>query len=159
MARMAQNKGNERGLIGGWLGLTTGGENRCQLLRRYDFELSVGAVAGLFVRSPSAKLRGMTEAASLHVVVSDFHHQFGSERFPRQVLALTPPALAARHAFDAFIGRTFLVRPRFPRMRIERVFAVRLEEFCQFPALLSAKAGTNPDVLQSTGIIKETQQQ
>src|SRR6267378_2300121 len=105
--------------------LAAGRENRCQLLRWNDFELGVGAVAGLFVRSPSAELRCMTEAASLHVVVSDLHHQLGSQWFPRQVLALAPSALTARHAFDSFIRRTFLVRPCLPGVSIERVFAVR----------------------------------
>src|ERR1700716_320049 len=126
MAGITQEKSREQGLIGA--GLATRGKNRCQLLRWNDFELGVGAVAGLFVRSPSAELRCMTEAASLHVVVSDLHHQLGSQRFPRQVFALTPSALTAGHASDAFIGCTFLVRPRLPRMSIECVLTVRLEE-------------------------------
>ncbi len=64
-------------------GLATGGKNRFQFLWRNDFELGVCAVAGFFVRSPSAELRRMPEAASLHVVVSDLHHKLGSQRFPR----------------------------------------------------------------------------
>ena len=78
-----KKKGSEKRWISGWPGLATGGENRFQLLRRNDFELGIGAVAGLFVRSPSAELRRMTESASLHMVVSDFHHQLGSQCFPR----------------------------------------------------------------------------
>ena len=58
-------------------------KNRSQLLRRNDFELGIGAVAGLLVGSPPAELCHMTEAASLHVIVSDFHHQFRSQWFPR----------------------------------------------------------------------------
>jgi hypothetical protein len=78
-----KKKAGEKRWISGWPGLATGGENRFQLLRRNDFELGIGAVAGLFVRSPSAELRRMTESASLHMVVSDFHHQLGSQWFPR----------------------------------------------------------------------------
>src|SRR5437868_15069849 len=66
-----------------WHRLATGWENLCQLLRSNDFELSVGAVTWLFVLPPSAELRCMTEPVSLHVIVSHFHHQFGSQRFPR----------------------------------------------------------------------------
>ena len=57
-------------------------ENGRQLLGRNDLELSVGAIAWLLIFSPSAELCGMTEAVSLHVVVSDFHHQLGPERLP-----------------------------------------------------------------------------
>ncbi len=53
-------------------------KNRSQLLRRDDFELGIGTVARLLVCSPPAKLRDMAKAASLHVVVSDFHYQFGA---------------------------------------------------------------------------------
>jgi hypothetical protein len=89
-----------------------------------DFELVVGAIGRLFVRSPSAKLRRMTETA-LHMVVSDFHYQFRSQWFPISP-CLDSAALAARHAFDAFIGGTILFRPR-PTDESERVFTVRLE--------------------------------
>ncbi len=78
--------------------LRPAGENRHQLLRRNDFELGIGAVARLLVGAPSAKLRHVTEAAALHVLVGDFDHQLGPQRLPRQVLALAPAALAARHA-------------------------------------------------------------
>ena len=101
----------------------------------------------------------MTEAGALHVLVSNFHHQLGSQWLPGQVLALAPAALAAWHTFDAFIGRTFFIRPRLPRVSIERVFTVGVQKFCQFPALLGAKAGTNPNVLQRTSIVKEAEQQ
>ena len=38
------------------------GKNLCQFLRRNHFELRIGAVAGLLVGAPSAKLRHVTEA-------------------------------------------------------------------------------------------------
>src|SRR5882672_7521794 len=58
------------------------GKNCRQFLRRNDLELSIGAVVRLFVAPPSAKLRRMTKAVPLHVVVCDFDHQFGTQRFP-----------------------------------------------------------------------------
>ncbi len=64
----------------------------------------------------------MTEAASLHVIVCDFHHQFGTQRFPRQVLALAPAALPARHAFDTFTDGIARLRPCLPRVGIERIW-------------------------------------
>ena len=35
-----------------------------------------------FCRSPAAKLRRVTEAGSLHMIVGDFDHQFGPQRLP-----------------------------------------------------------------------------
>ena len=54
------------------------GENHRQLFGRNDFELGIRAVARLLVRAPPAKLRCVTEAVALHVVVSDFDDQFGT---------------------------------------------------------------------------------
>src|SRR5215475_9243531 len=56
----------------------TVGENHRQLFGRDDFELGIRAVAWLLVRAPPAKLRCVTEAVALHMVVSDFDHQFGT---------------------------------------------------------------------------------
>ena len=58
-------------------------KNRCQFLRRNNFQLRIGAVARLFVGTPSAELRRVTKAAPLHVLVSDFHDQFGPQGLPR----------------------------------------------------------------------------
>ena len=57
-------------------------ENCCELLRWNDLELGISAVDRLFVWSPSEEVRHMTEAASLHVFVSDFHNQFRPQGFP-----------------------------------------------------------------------------
>ena len=54
------------------------GKNHRQLFGWNDFELGVRAVARFLVRAPPAKLRGVTETAALHVVVSDFDDQFGT---------------------------------------------------------------------------------
>src|SRR4029077_4400251 len=99
-------------------------ENRRQLLRRNHFKLRIRTVAGVLVLGPSAELRRMTEPVSLHVVVSDLHHQFGSQRFPRQVLALAPAALPARHTFRRISRFAGLVCPMLPWMIVERVLAV-----------------------------------
>ena len=84
--------------------LAAGGEYLCQLLRRNHFELSIRAVARLLVGAPPAKLRHVTEARALHVLVGDFDHQLGPQRLPRQILALAPAALAAGHAMPGFTG-------------------------------------------------------
>lgn len=62
--------------------LATVRENCCELLRWNYLELGISAVDRLLVWSPSAEVRHMTEAASLHVLVSDFHNQFGPQGFP-----------------------------------------------------------------------------
>jgi len=49
-------------------------KNCRQFLRRNNFKLGVGTIAGLFVRSPSAELRRVPEAISLHVIVSNFYN-------------------------------------------------------------------------------------
>ena len=58
-------------------------ENCCELLWWHNLELSMGAVDRLFVWPPTAEVRHVTEAVSLHVFVSDFHDQFRPQRFPR----------------------------------------------------------------------------
>ena len=136
-------------------------KNRGQLLRRNNFELVIGAVARLLVCSPSAKLRDMTEAAALHVIVCDLYHQFGPQWFPRQILAMTPAALAPRHAMGnfGFTGLASVFRPVLPWVSGERILAVRVKKYRKFPALLDAKARTNPDVLQNTSVVKQAEEQ
>ena len=58
--------------------LATASENPGQLLRGNDLQLGIGAIGGLFVGTPSAELRRMPEAISLHVVVGHFDNQFGA---------------------------------------------------------------------------------
>src|SRR6516225_10080874 len=105
-------------------GSATGGENRRQLLRGNDFELRVGAVARLLVCAPPSKMRYVTEAGALHVLLGDFDHQFGSQRLPREVLALTPAALAARHTMAGFTGCEFPLGPVPPRVRSKRILPI-----------------------------------
>jgi hypothetical protein len=94
------------------------------------------------------------------VLVGDFDHQLGPQRLPREVLALAPAALAARHALRALrhLAR-FRLRPMLPGVRGERVLAIGREIFRQLPALLFREAGAHADVLQRAGIVEEAEQQ
>ena len=58
-------------------------ENYGEFLRGNYLELGIGAIAGLLVGSPPAEVCHVTEAASLHVLVSDFQNQFGPQGLPR----------------------------------------------------------------------------
>jgi hypothetical protein len=51
--------------------LTAGGEDLRELLRWHYLQLLEGAVAWALVLPPAAKLRGVSEAVALHVVVRD----------------------------------------------------------------------------------------
>src|SRR5579864_3691899 len=112
------------------------GENRHQLLRGNDFQLCVGAVTRLLVRPPSSKVRQVAEAGALHMFVSDFDYQLGPQRLPRQVLALAPAALAARHAMPGFAGCGIMLRPALPGVIGESVLAIGREVFRELMALL-----------------------
>ena len=74
------------------------GKNRHQLLRRNHLELRERTIARALVVAPPAKMRRVPKAISLHVIVCDLDDELGSQRLPRQILALTPSAHAARHA-------------------------------------------------------------
>ena len=78
-------------------------KNCRQFLRRNNFKLTVGTVAEFFIHSPSAELRRVTKAISLHVIVSNFQNQFRPQWLPRQIFALAPATLSAGHSLDAFI--------------------------------------------------------
>ena len=62
--------------------LSSCGKDGCNLLWWYHFQLRIGAIARLLVLTPSAKLGSVAEAVALHVIVSYFHHQLGSQCFP-----------------------------------------------------------------------------
>jgi digeranylgeranylglycerophospholipid reductase len=55
-------------------------------VRGDHLQLLVGAVMWVLVGSPPTKVRGVTEARALHVLVGDFGHQLGAQRLPRQIL-------------------------------------------------------------------------
>ncbi len=77
------------------------GKDQFEFVRRHDFELRVSAVGRFFVSAPAAKLRRVTKTISLHVLVSNFNHELGSQWLPRHVLAMTPATLRARHSMSS----------------------------------------------------------
>src|SRR4051812_15530726 len=87
-------------------------EDRRELLRRDDLELRVRAIARRFVRPPAPKLRRVTKACTLHVIVRDLRDELRAKRLPREVLPLAPSALRARHALR--IAVLAVAAPRFP---------------------------------------------
>jgi len=98
----------------------SGAEDRLKFVRWHDLELRVRAVLRLLVSAPATKLCRVTKTIALHVLVRNFDYELGSQRLPRKILALTPATLSARDTVD------LIARPLFPRMFVERVFAVRL---------------------------------
>src|ERR1700752_1412760 len=131
-------------------------EDLFDLVRCDDFELLVGAVGGFFVGAPAAELGGVTKTIALHVFVSYLRDQLRPQRFPRQILPRTPPALRARNSPSA-IHLTH--GPRFPRMLFQSVLAIRLEKLNQFDPLLVLKTRAHDDVMQKPLVVKQTQQQ
>ncbi len=134
-------------------------KNCRQFLWRNNFKLGVGTIAGLFVRSPSAELRRMPKAISLHVVISNFYNQFRPHWFPRQIFALAPATLSAGHSLNAFIIFGRVLSPCLPRMVHQCIFSIRLEKLHQLFSFRRAETRTDPNVLQSAGIVEQTEQQ
>src|ERR1700730_10027491 len=102
-------------------------------------------------------MRHMTAAAALQVLVSDFGHQLGPQRLPRQALALAPAALPARHALSGLTACGAMLRPVLPRMMGKRVLPIRRQVFGELPALLLRKARANADVLQRARIVEKAE--
>src|ERR1700709_880167 len=73
-------------------------EHLLELVRSRDLELIVAAVARPLVEPPALKDRGVSKAIALHVVVFHFADALDTQRFPREILARAPAALAAGHA-------------------------------------------------------------
>src|SRR4051812_7987556 len=137
----------------------TSGEDRRELVRRYDLELSERAIGRTLVLAPAPELSGVAEAAPLHVVVGDLRHELGAERLPGEVLPLAPAALRSGPA----MYRLALVRSRLgpgaPRMVVERPLAVGREEVDQLATFRRRKARADPDMLQRARVIVEAKQQ
>ena len=97
-------------------------------------------------------MRHVPEAGALHVVIGDFGHQFGSQRFPRQILALAPAALATGNAMPGLATCGYMLRPLPPRMAGERVLTKGCEEFHEFPALVGRETRADTHMLQGAGL-------
>src|SRR5262245_10982407 len=106
-------------------------EDALELVRRRDFELVVPAVGGWLVGTPALEDGGVPEARPLHVVVLDLADALDPQRFPREVLAGTPPALAAGH--PGHIRRVDL-GPFPPGVILQRARAERCELIDELPA-------------------------
>src|SRR4051812_140543 len=104
--------------------LSAGREDLTQFLRRGDIQLRISTIRRRLVHSPPPKLGGMAEAVALHVIVCDFDNELWTERFPRQIFALTPATLPSRHPMSGFFRRGFELRPPFPGMGGERVLSI-----------------------------------
>src|SRR5262249_50293284 len=119
-------------------------------------ELRVRAILRRFVRAPSTKLRRVTKARSLHVIVRDLHDELGAEWLPREVLVLAPAALRPRHALHTgplFIGCR--APPLPPRVTGQGIFAVGRQEDREFAARLVRKARRNTDVVERALVVEE----
>src|ERR1041384_3621466 len=125
------------------------------LLRRNYLELIIGAIARAFVLAPSSKLRGVTKAAALHVIVSDFNHKLRPQRLPGQIFARAPAALATRDAMLAFI----VFGPFLPGMIRQRVLSITREKLDKVFAHLIRKACAHPDMLERTRVVIQPKQQ
>src|ERR1043165_1415801 len=90
------------------------GENRRQFLGWNNFELLIRAVGGLLVWAPTSKMRHVPESACLHMLVRDFHNEFGPQRLPRKIFALAPAALDTRHALAGRIFPGSMLSPLLP---------------------------------------------
>src|SRR5713101_5098058 len=108
--------------------LATAAKNLCQLLRRNYLKLIISTIARLLVLTPSSKLRGVTKTVSLHVIVRDFDNQLRTQRFPRQVFALTPPTLCSGNPASGLPLFCFKLSPVLPRMIRKRILAIWSEE-------------------------------
>src|SRR6516225_1755279 len=142
-----------------WPGSATAGENFNQLLWWNHFQLSIGAVARFLVGAPSSKLRRVTEAGALHMLISNFHHELGPQWLPGQVLALTPAALASRHPMPGVAAFRSVLCPEFPGMIGQRVAAIRREVFYQLTALLFSETRADSNVVQRPRTVEKAQQQ
>jgi hypothetical protein len=87
-------------------GIRLAAKHGCDLLGRDHLELVERTGLRGLVPPPATELSGMAKARTLHVIVPDLHDQLGTQWLPRQILALTPTAQAARHALRGRTDRT-----------------------------------------------------
>jgi len=99
----------------------------------------------------------MAKAVALHMLICDLDDQLRAQRFPRQVFALTPPALASRQAMIAIPIR--VVSPVSPGMARECIAAIWLEMLNEGSAVVKFETGAYTDVLKRTRIIIKTQKE
>src|SRR5262245_56810376 len=91
-----------------------------QLERWRHFKLIVSALVRRLVGPPSLKHRRVAEAIALHVVVLHLAHTLGSHRFPREILAGAPSAVATWQTSRSVGGH---ICPLAPWVSFERSLA------------------------------------
>src|SRR5688572_6666508 len=128
--------------------LTSRAEYGIQLLRRDHLKLVERAVGWAFVGTPPAKLRRVSEARALHVIVGHLQDELRTERLPGKILALAPAARCARPPLRDGVAAV-RQRPFLPGMPIQRRRAVGSEILHQLAALRIGETGAHPDVLQA----------
>src|SRR5580698_7922832 len=99
----------------------------------------------------------MAKTRALHVLICDFDNQFGTNRFPRQILSIAPAALPTWHSLPGFRARRRMLGPTSPRMMGQGAFAIGSQKLCQFQSLLRSETRTHADVLKRTRIVEKTQ--
>ena len=97
----------------------------------------------------------MAEAVALQVIVLHLAHALDAHRFPREVLAGAPAALAAGHARRVLAG----ARPVAPRMRPQRVLAQRFQLGREAAPHVGGEGGRDADVVQRAVGVEEPEQQ
>src|SRR5579871_1252786 len=126
-----------------------------QLLRRHHLQLRIRTILRPLVRPPSPEVSHVPKPPSLHMFIGDLRHKLRSQRLPRQILPLTPPALPTRHALPFIFGLKLCPAP--PRMSIQRTPAIGLQKIHQFSPLRLRKACAHPHVLQRALRIEQPQ--
>src|SRR5919198_913253 len=114
-------------------------------------QLLVAAGARVAVGPPAAELGGVPEAAALHVVVGDLHHQLGAKRLPGQVLLGVPAGDRARDPR----GRDRAE----PRVLLAGLRPVGGQLVQQLPPPCHREGGGHADVLQPVLLVVEAEQQ
>src|SRR2546423_15179005 len=128
--------------------LTSGGENRGELVRRYDLQLIERASARRLVAAPATELSSMSKPVALHMIVRNFDDQLRTDRLPRQVLSLAPTTLSARHPMRLTIRLGMRLCPPAPWMSVERVLTIGSKKSHQLLPLGIGESGADTDVLE-----------
>src|SRR5215510_11077102 len=136
------------------MALSTAAKNLLEFLRRHNLKLIIRTVFRPLVFAPSSKLRSVTEATTLHVVVRDLDYQLGSQRLPGQILALTPATLRARNATTSLAFCGLILGPLLPRMIRKSILTIRSQELYKLATFLIREARAYADVLQRTCVVE-----
>src|SRR5690348_6614811 len=113
-------------------------EDLLKFVRSHYFQLRIRAVLRPLVAAPATKFRHVTKPVSLQMIVGNLRHQFGSQRFPRQIFAAAPSAFSSRHPRRAI--RSFCFSPLSPRVPGQRILAPRRQKLHELAPLFCRKS-------------------